>query len=470
VHTVKKGAKWAAQIWRIARSSWDITLKYARCLFISVALPRILYAVDLWCTPVNKTHARPKGRGSAKVMKQITTIQRAAALAITGGLKTSPNDMLNSCAFLPPAVLTINKWCFRVYIRMLMLPKVHPLHRTVTCKNNYNTKRHHSPIHNLAQNYKINAKRLKKIPATAHNPASAGKLLFQINNPENREDSTKRAENTKEEIQIFTDGSAINSKVGAAALLTRPGKPMWMLHYHLGRDSEHTVHEVELIGILLAICLVKTEKRGHTSIVIGCDNQAAIRAFQTELRNLGQHLTQEILRSANKLVKRGKKNKYSLTIRWTARHEGIVGNKLADQEAKKAADGLSSKKLTLLHYLRKPLLINPSTVKQDHNARLKKAWTNEWCNSERGRKMLKIDNSTLSNKFIKLISNSDLSHNVASTIAQLRITHMPLNSYLKRCKRTGSSRCPACGAENESISHFLLICPSYAHERWLLHR
>src|SRR6266850_4038723 len=140
VHTVKKGAKWAAQIRRITRSSWGITPKYTRCLFISVALPRIQYAVDLWCTPVDKTHARPKGRGLAKVTKQITIIQRAAALAITGGLKTSLNDTLNFCAFLPPTALTINKWCFRAYIRMLMLLKEHPLHRIVTRKNNYNTK------------------------------------------------------------------------------------------------------------------------------------------------------------------------------------------------------------------------------------------------------------------------------------------------------------------------------------------
>ena len=41
---------------------------------------------------------------------------------------------------------------------------------------------------------------------------------------------------------------------------------------------------------------------------------ATIWAFQTKLRNLGQHSMQEILRSANKLVKKGKKNKYSLTI------------------------------------------------------------------------------------------------------------------------------------------------------------
>jgi hypothetical protein len=48
-HAVKKGTKWAAQIRRIARPSWGITPKYARRLYISVALPRILYAADVWC-------------------------------------------------------------------------------------------------------------------------------------------------------------------------------------------------------------------------------------------------------------------------------------------------------------------------------------------------------------------------------------------------------------------------------------
>jgi hypothetical protein len=44
---VEKGIKWAVQIWQLARPLWRITLKYAKCLFISVALPRILYAVDI---------------------------------------------------------------------------------------------------------------------------------------------------------------------------------------------------------------------------------------------------------------------------------------------------------------------------------------------------------------------------------------------------------------------------------------
>ena len=41
---------------------------------------------------------------------------------------------------------------------------------------------------------------------------------------------------------------------------TRIGKPPRVLYIHLGPESEHTVHEAELVGTLLAIQLMKTEK------------------------------------------------------------------------------------------------------------------------------------------------------------------------------------------------------------------
>ena len=42
---MEKGAKWTAQIRRLTWPTWGITPKYAKCLYISVALPRVLYAV-----------------------------------------------------------------------------------------------------------------------------------------------------------------------------------------------------------------------------------------------------------------------------------------------------------------------------------------------------------------------------------------------------------------------------------------
>jgi len=108
-YAVEKGAKWAAQIRRLMQPMWGITPNYAKCLYTSIALPRVLYAVDIWCTPMNSKHVGPKTVGSAKAIKQITSIQRAGALVIMGGLRTSAMDALNASAFLLPAPLLIRK-------------------------------------------------------------------------------------------------------------------------------------------------------------------------------------------------------------------------------------------------------------------------------------------------------------------------------------------------------------------------
>ena len=48
--------------------------------------------------------------------------------------------------------------------------------------------------------------------------------------------------------------------MGAAAVLIRKDKPDCVLHFHLGPKSKHTVHKVELVGMMLALHLISTEK------------------------------------------------------------------------------------------------------------------------------------------------------------------------------------------------------------------
>jgi hypothetical protein len=79
-----------------------------------------------------------------------------------------------------------------------------------------------------------------------------------------------------------------------------------------------------------------------------------------------------------------------------------------------------------------------------------------------------IITSMLSKKFLGLISQNKLSCEAASQIAQFRLTHTLVNQYLKHIGKVNSARCLACGADEETIEHFLLRCPSYAHERWAL--
>jgi hypothetical protein len=151
-----------------------------------------------------------------------------------------------------------------------------------------------------------------------------------------------------------------------------------------------------------------------------------------------------------------------------AGHEGIQGNEMANEEAKEAACRYSSEKPLLPPYLRKHILINPPAIKRAHHKKLKNTWTEAWKASERGQRDGKIDSTSPSKKFLKAISHTELSHNAASCIMQFRLTHAPVNHLLKRIKKVDKAMCPTCGADKETIGHFLLICPSYTYEHWAL--
>ena len=119
------------------------------------------------------------------------------------------------------------------------------------------------------------------------------------------------------------------------------------------------------------------------------------------------------------MLKCSNKRKYGLTLRWTAGHCRIPGNEKADREAKLAASGITSDAKTLPLYLRKPLLTNPAAAKRILNDDLLNKWKTEWPQSTRGKKMKKMDESTPSAKFLKMISKDKLSREAASRIAQL---------------------------------------------------
>ncbi|KAG1788665.1 uncharacterized protein HD556DRAFT_1244907, partial [Suillus plorans] len=114
--------------------------------------------------------------------------------------------------------------------------------------------------------------------------------------------------------------------------------------FHLGSDKAHTVYEGEIVGMILAVQLIKEELKARggrpRTMALGVDNQAAIRsttAFQSKLRH---YLVDKFHDDLRKTLQNANCNK--LTIRWSAGHIGIPGNEAADGHAKRAARGESS--------------------------------------------------------------------------------------------------------------------------------
>lgn len=51
----------------------------------------------------------------------------------------------------------------------------------------------------------------------------------------------------------YTDGSGMDGKIGAAAVLTLNGTELSSLRYHLGSETDYTVYEAEAIAVILAL-------------------------------------------------------------------------------------------------------------------------------------------------------------------------------------------------------------------------
>ena len=311
--------------------------------------------MDIWGSHASKKGISTEIGGTTRCKNKINSVQRAGALAITRGLRTSPSNTLNVHAYLLPLQLEIEKHLYRAATRIATLPPQHPLYKPARKAANLRTKRHKSPLHDLMQTFKIKLNNYETIPAVGRNPAKAYKRPFTMSIAANKEASKKEDATGDKEIKVYSDGSAQDGKVGAAAVLVRLGQATRMLHFHLGVVEHHTVFEAELVGLMLGLHLIKTKKSGRTSYALGADNLAAISALATPSNRSGHFLVDLCLTVVTSIHKsRGTAN-YKLKVRWMAGHVSIEGNELVDKEAKAAMEGKTSPTSSLPKVLRKPL-------------------------------------------------------------------------------------------------------------------
>ncbi|KAH9893631.1 hypothetical protein C8Q73DRAFT_601258, partial [Cubamyces lactineus] len=53
---------------------------------------------------------------------------------------------------------------------------------------------------------------------------------------------------------------------------------------------------------------------------------------------------------------------------------------------------------------------------------------------------------------------------------QLRTNHVPLQAFLERIGKADTATCPTCGSAPETVSHYLLACPTYTLHRAVHYR
>ena len=250
-----------------------------RQLYLAVALPKITYGLEVWYVPPLKAAGATKNSGSVAVLKALQKLQRIATLAITGALRTTPTDLLDSHAGVLPMELALLKASHRATVRLLTLPVTHPLFSTVQAVKRSPPSKHKGSVDTLIQLFKMTKVLIETISPVIGGQRPPPRLTTEIS--ASREASIDNEKRDKADYKVFTDGSDHDGGVGAAAVLYASGWPcpLSQLKTCLGTTKRHDNYEAEIAGGILAMKLIEALLNvGAITVSIYTDNQAFVRA------------------------------------------------------------------------------------------------------------------------------------------------------------------------------------------------
>ena len=134
-----------------------------RQLYLAVALPKIVYGLEVWYVPPSKPVGATKNTGSVGTLRALQKLQRITMLAITGALRTTATDLLDAHAGVLPMELALLKVCHRATVRLLTLPPTHPLYSTIWAAKSTLAARHMGSINALLQLFNMTGATLERI-------------------------------------------------------------------------------------------------------------------------------------------------------------------------------------------------------------------------------------------------------------------------------------------------------------------
>ncbi|GBE85287.1 hypothetical protein SCP_0704740 [Sparassis crispa] len=221
-------------------------------------------------------------------------------------MKSTAGDMLDAHANLLPFPLLVDKHCHRAALHLCTLPPSHPLHVHVKRASAHLVKHHRSPLHNLLHTYQLHPDDIEMIVAARFPPSWSPP--FQMSIAASKSDALKEEADWagRQGLWIYTDRSDIDGGVGAAAVLYRQGhaNPK-VLHFHLGKSTEHTVYEAEDVGLILGVKLIYEEFVIYKASC-AADNKAAVEATQLRHSAPSHYLLDMLHKDINRLIQKHK--------------------------------------------------------------------------------------------------------------------------------------------------------------------
>lgn len=399
--TCQKATDIYRQLSRAARVSWGLNSEIVKTIYVAVIEPIVLYAASAWHQAAKKLMVR----------KQLDSIQRGFAQKICKAYRTVS---LTSALILSGT-----------------LPLDLRIHEAATL---YEVKRGYS------EDYLPPGRELeRRTDALASPHPSKIVTIDYVGLEQFNQDVIDRHD--LEGPQIYTDGSKIEGKTGAALTWWEGGGEIRHSTFKLA--PYNTVFQTEMYALLRAVQIAMKHKVQSVSIL--SDSKSSLELLKSPQTT--HPLAKEIKESTTAAREKGTELKFF----WLRAHVGTPGNERADELAKQAA----LRKKTAPAYDGVPISYVKRSIREDTVEK----WQARYEASETG---------ATTKKFFPQVKDAN------SVIRKLKLTnflvqaftgHGGFAAYLHRFKIKDAPSCVCDPTIDEDIWHIVCDCPRFCTDR-----
>ena len=256
-----------------------------------------------------------------------------------------------------------------------------------------------------------------------------------------------------EDVVVFTDGSAYGNPgpTGAGGVVYLDGYEAAPVLLKKGVSPYSNNFTGELVGIQISLeFLADVSEVENRNIHVFTDCQGAIvSAFQNQIPTNKIEIVTSIKQHITQIGEKGNK----IHVHWVPGHKDILGNELADQQAKAGAEEMVSAK--------DPVVMTMD--KREAVAEIKRQIGEKW--------KLKFENSQKVDRLQetfdevgKRVCHGEKNRASFSALNQILCGHSKLNGHQAKLNPNKSEMCDKCKVP-ESVEHYLFDCDKYEEER-----
>jgi ribonuclease HI len=452
----RKGMAFALAISRVANCTCGPTYQQTRNLFTSVVAPRMDHAAIIWHKPTKQGQIIPPSSTT-----KLDSAQRTAIKAILGTFRTTPSTALQIETSLPPTHLRLRNKVRQSYTRMHTSPLTNPVKAAILKASTSTSKSHITPFEYIMRVFpQYTRGEMETIKPFPRPPWWIPPFTTnEFGNKKSAKAKHSAQTHDPDTLCIYTDGSAINGHVGAAAYCPTTSETK---RQYLGTTQQHNVYSVELTGFELAIDIAKESPTHFTKCIIYADSQAAVQGINKPSKQSGQEV---IMAALTHIESHIESRSMTVDFAWIPGHEEIEGKEEADKAAKEAANSRGDDESIATTRHRPLKSATAMLIKQSVTEDWKRTWETQLCDAQHLRRIIIKPNTVYGTKLYKGIPRQQ-----AAQLARLRTGHCGLNQYLHRFGHADSPLCDCDNGAIETVNHYLLHCPRYSRQRAKLTR